>query len=101
MSLNELGQKLTCTMLMNFNALKRHITFESKKIKLLGKTAVTMASKKSKSSCEVPNKTYRFWDSYKITHGDIEATVTRCNLSPRFFSTVDVTLLCKFESDKI
>ena len=29
-----------------------------------------------------------------------KATITRCDLSPRFFCT-DATLLCKFESDKI
>ena len=28
------------------------------------------------------------------------ATITRCDLSPRFFCT-DATLLCEFESDKI
>ena len=29
-----------------------------------------------------------------------KATITRCDLSPRFFC-IDATLLCKFESDKI
>ena len=29
-----------------------------------------------------------------------KATITRCDLSPRFFC-VDATLLCEFESDKI
>ena len=29
-----------------------------------------------------------------------KATITRCDLSPRFFCT-DATLLCEFESDKI
>ena len=28
------------------------------------------------------------------------ATITRCDLSPRFFC-IDATLLCEFESDKI
>ena len=31
---------------------------------------------------------------------DFMATITRCNLSPRFFC-IDATLLCEFESDKI
>ena len=29
-----------------------------------------------------------------------KATITRCDLSPRFFC-IDATLLCEFESDKI
>ena len=29
-----------------------------------------------------------------------KATITRCDLSPRFFG-IDATLLCEFESDKI
>ena len=29
-----------------------------------------------------------------------KATITRCDLSPRFFY-IDATILCKFESDKI
>ena len=29
-----------------------------------------------------------------------KATITRCNLSPRF-CCIDATLLCEFESDKI
>ena len=29
-----------------------------------------------------------------------KATITRCDLTPRFFC-IDATLLCKFESDKI
>ena len=31
---------------------------------------------------------------------NFKATVTRCDLSPRFFC-IDATLLCEFESDKI
>ena len=31
------------------------------------------ASKQQKSPCEVLNKTYTVWDSYKITHCDIKA----------------------------
>ena len=30
----------------------------------------------------------------------VKATITRCDLSPRFFC-IDATLLCEFESDKI
>ena len=30
-------------------------------------------SNQRKSSCEVSNKTYRLWDSYKITPDDIKA----------------------------
>ena len=30
----------------------------------------------------------------------LKATITRCDLSPRFFC-IDATLLCEFESDKI
>ena len=30
----------------------------------------------------------------------VKATITRCDLSPRFFCA-DATLLCEFESDKI
>ena len=29
-----------------------------------------------------------------------KATITQCDLSPRFFC-IDATLLCEFESDKI
>ena len=30
----------------------------------------------------------------------VKATITRCDLSPRFFC-IDATFLCEFESDKI
>ena len=30
----------------------------------------------------------------------LKATITQCDLSPRFFC-IDATLLCEFESDKI
>ena len=31
---------------------------------------------------------------------NLKATITRCDLSPRFFC-IDATSLCEFESDKI
>ena len=34
------------------------------------------------------------------TNTNSEATITRCDLSPRFFC-IDATLLCEFQSDKI
>ena len=33
-------------------------------------------------------------------NNSFKATITRCDLSPRFFC-IDATLLCEFESDKI
>ena len=33
-------------------------------------------------------------------HGLTKATITRCDLSPRFFC-IDATLLCEFESNEI
>ena len=45
----------------------------------------------SKSLVLISRKTRRCW---------LKATITRCDLSPRFFCT-DATLLCEFESDKI
>ena len=35
-----------------------------------------------------------------INQDQREATITRCDLSPRFFR-IDATLLCEFESDKM
>ena len=42
-----------------------------------------------------------FWKySFNDFATPIKATITRCDLSPRFFCN-DATLLCEFESDKI
>ena len=38
--------------------------------------------------------------SYVVREDICKATVTRCDLSPRFFC-IDATLLCEFESDEI
>ena len=39
--------------------------------------------------------------SYQRTyHKHCKATITRCDLSPRFFC-IDATSLCEFESDKM
>ena len=47
--------------------------------------------------CESWNVSDKYtWDNA----GDLKATITRCDLSFRFFC-IGATLLCKFESDKI
>ena len=43
-----------------------------------------------------PLKEYEYKTRTKLT----KATITRCDLSPRFFC-IDATLLSKFENDKI
>ena len=59
-------------MQTNFNGLKMHI-FSEPENQVAQKICCNSVSKQEKSLFEVSNKTYMFWNSYKIIHRDIEA----------------------------
>ena len=51
----------------------KRIQLLSLKNQVAWKNCYNSVSKQPKSSCEVPNKTYGFRDSYEIIHSDINA----------------------------